>query len=65
MVQVVTDNVFGQTAVPAAIVRDGAIPTVEEEQHLGVPIIGRERPAMTEHDRLPGAPVLVEDLSSP
>ncbi len=41
-----------------------AIAVLEEEQHLRVPIIGRQRPAVAEHDGLTFAPVLVEDLNA-
>ena len=41
---------------------DDAVALLEEEQHLRVPVVGAERPAVMEDDRLPGAPVLVEDL---
>src|SRR5438046_9511531 len=34
----------------------------EEKKHLRVPIIRRERPAVTEHNRLPGAPVFIIDV---
>src|SRR5882757_5686744 len=50
-------------AVAAAVVGDDPIALVEEEQHLGVPVIGRKRPAMAEHDGLTFAPVLVVDLN--
>src|SRR5205823_15013778 len=33
----------------------------EEKKHLRVPIIRRERPAVTEHNRLPAAPVFIID----
>jgi hypothetical protein len=48
----------------AAIVGDDAIATLKEEQHLVVPIVCAERPAMVEHDRLPLAPILVEDFGT-
>ena len=35
---------------------------IEKEQHLRVPVIGRQRPAMAEHDGLTFAPVFVEDF---
>ena len=50
------------SAVAAAVMRDDAIALIEEEQHLRVPVIGRQRPAMAEHDGLTVSPVLVEDL---
>src|ERR1700734_2840581 len=47
------------TAVPSAVMRDHSITALAEEQHLSVPVVPRERPAVTEHDRLPFSPVLV------
>jgi hypothetical protein len=41
-----------------------AIAVVEEEQHLRVPIIGREWPAMRENNGLTGSPIFVENLSA-
>src|SRR4029077_3155538 len=55
---------LGGAAMAAPIVRDDAIAVLEEEQHVRVPIIGRQRPAMAEHEGLPLAPVLVEDLDA-
>src|SRR3954447_23777041 len=49
-------------AVSSAVVGDDAVAALKEEQHLGVPVVGRERPAMAEDDRFARAPVLVEDL---
>src|SRR3954466_3135367 len=37
---------------------------IGEEDHLGIPVVGRQRPAMTEHDRLTLAPILEEDLDA-
>src|ERR1700721_818455 len=48
----------------AAIMGDDAIAVIEEEQHLRIPVIGRQRPAVREHHRLPLAPVLVVDLDA-
>src|SRR5712692_2824882 len=48
--------------MPPPVVGYDAIAVVEEEQHLRVPIIGRERPAVAKHDGLTFAPVLVVDL---
>src|SRR2546423_1757759 len=39
-----------------------AIAVIEEEQHLRVPVIGRQRPTMTKDNRLSFAPVLVIDV---
>ena len=48
--------------MPAPVVGDDAVAVLQEEQHLGVPVVGRQRPAVAEDDRLARAPVLVEDL---
>ena len=41
---------------------DDAKTLAEKEQHLRVPIVRRQRPAMAEHDRLPASPILIIDL---
>src|SRR5438034_754973 len=48
----------------AAIMRDHPEALVQEEEHLRVPVVGAERPAMMEDDRLGvlWAPVLVIDF---
>src|SRR6266403_1416994 len=46
------------------VVCNHAIAVLEEEQHLRVPIIGRQRPAVRENDRLTCSPILVIDLRS-
>ena len=43
---------LGRAAVAAAVMGDDAIALVEEEQHLGVPVVGAQRPAVMEDDRL-------------
>ena len=62
MVHIVAVGGLGGAAMAAAVMGDDAIAMMQEEQHLRVPIIGRQRPAMAEHDRLARTPVLVEDL---
>jgi hypothetical protein len=44
-----------------AVVGDHAEALLHQEQHLGVPGVGVERPAVREHYRTARAPVLVED----
>ena len=51
-------------AVAAAVMRDDPVALVQEEQHLVVPVVGAQRPAVVEDDGLTGAPVLVENLST-
>ncbi len=50
----------------AAVMRDDAITLSEEEKHLVIPVVGAERPAMVEDDRLSilRTPILVEDLGA-
>src|SRR5207244_7668744 len=38
------------------------VPHVKEEHHLRVPVVGGQRPAVAEDDRLSRSPVLVVDL---
>ena len=49
-------------AMPAPVVGDDPVAVVQEEEHLGVPVVGRQWPAVAEHDGLSATPVLVEDL---
>jgi hypothetical protein len=49
-------------AVAAAVMSNDTIAMLAEEEHLRIPIVGRERPAVREDDRLPAAPVLIENL---
>ena len=46
----------------APIRRNDAETFAEEKKHLRVPIIRRERPAVTEHNRLSFAPVFIIDV---
>src|ERR1700733_9291861 len=52
------------TTMPSAVMRDNSITTLAKEHHLSVPIVGTERPPMTEYDGLPFAPILVENRRS-
>src|SRR5262245_31653517 len=64
VIHVVAVARLGGSAVAAAVVGDHAVALIKKEQHLCVPVIGRERPAMAEHDGLPFAPILVEDFNA-
>ena len=46
MIHVVTVSHLSGPAMTAAIMSDDAIAFLQEEQHLGVPVIGRQRPAV-------------------
>ena len=62
VIHIVAIGDLGQTPMtPAA--GDHAIAMLQEEQHLRVPVVG-QRPAMAEHNRLTGTPVLVVDLNA-
>src|SRR5580765_7210978 len=50
------------TAVSSPVVGDNSKATLAEEQHLRVPVVRGEGPAVTEHYRLSRPPVLVENL---
>ena len=52
MVHVVPRGDLRRTARTATIMRDKAIVIGQEKQHLRIPIIRRQRPAVMEHDRL-------------
>src|SRR6202023_1040885 len=58
-VHVITIPRLGGTAVPSPVMRDDSIALLAEEQHLSVPVVGGERPTVTEHDGLALSPVLV------
>src|SRR5271154_4548111 len=64
MIHVVTVARLRGPAVPAAVVGYDAIAVTQEEQHLRVPVICRQRPPMAEDNGLTFAPVLVEDLNA-
>src|SRR5260221_5793078 len=53
---------LGGPAMAAPVVGDQAEAFAKEEQHLRVPIIGRQRPAVAKHDGLPLSPVLIVNL---
>ncbi|MCY1369858.1 hypothetical protein D9M69_569160 [compost metagenome] len=51
-------------AETAAVERDDAVAALGEEQHLGVPHVGAQRPTVAEDDGLAAAPVLVIELGA-
>src|SRR5262249_58676784 len=64
MVHVVAVADLARPAVSASVVGDDAIAVPDEVEHLVVPVVGRQRPAVVEHDRLGGlgSPVFEVDL---
>src|SRR5690606_21745422 len=63
-VEIVAVPRLAGTAVAPTVVGDGAEAIRCHVPQLVVPHIGGERPAVAEHHRLAGAPVLVEDLGA-
>src|SRR6202041_831895 len=61
-VHVVAEIGLGRPAMAPTVMRDDAVSVQPEEQHLAVPIVRAERPAMVEHDRPTCSPILVVDL---
>src|ERR1019366_7348563 len=51
-----------RAAMATTVMGDAAIAVGCQEEHLSLPTIGIQRPAMAEHDWLSRAPVLVVDL---
>jgi hypothetical protein len=64
VVHVVAVADLSRPPVAAPVMRDDAEAFTEEKQHLRIPIVRREGPAMAEHDRLTDSPILIEDLNS-
>src|SRR5436190_24374536 len=62
MVHVVSAAGLSRATMSAPISRNDAETFADEKKHLRVPIIRRERPAVTEHNRLPAAPVFIIDV---
>src|SRR5205085_339784 len=64
MVHVMALARLAGATVTTAIMGDHSIAVIWKEQHLRVPVIGRERPAMREHHRLTRTPILVINLGA-
>jgi hypothetical protein len=50
--------------VAAAVDPDDAVGVLDEEQYLGIPVIGTQRPTVMEDNRLAMASVFIEDLGA-
>src|SRR5438105_9071405 len=62
VVHVVSAAGLSRATMSAPISCNDAETFAEKKKHLRVPIIRRERPAVTEHNRLPAAPVFIKDV---
>src|ERR1700733_13865668 len=61
-VPVVAEISRGRPAMATTVMRDDAVSVQPEKQHLAVPIVRAERPAMVKHDWLTCSPILVVNL---
>src|ERR1700730_13156039 len=62
MVHIVALGGLSGATMATGVIGDHSITMMKEEQQRRVPVIGRQRPAMAEHNWLARTPVLVEDL---
>src|SRR5207244_5983549 len=62
VVHVVAVAGLGGSPVATPVMGEHAIAVLEEEQHLCIPVIGRQRPTVAEHNGLTVSPVLIEDF---
>lgn len=60
MIDIMPIGRLRRATVTSPIMRDHTKTPLQEEQHLVIPIIGGQRPSVTEHDWLPPTPVLEE-----
>src|SRR4029453_3686997 len=63
VVHVVSATGLSRATMSAPISRNDAKTFAEEKKHVSVPIIRRERPAVTEHNRLSFAPIFIIDIN--
>ena len=64
VVHVVAAADLARPAMAAPVMGDDAVALLDEVEHLRVPVVTAQRPAVMKNDRLTGAPVLVIDLRS-
>src|SRR4029077_4284964 len=66
VIHVVTVAHLRRATVAAAVMGDDTVPLADEVEHLVVPVVGAQRPAVVKYDRLSGlrAPVFVKDAGA-
>jgi hypothetical protein len=64
MIHIVTIGCLGRTPVTPPVMRDDAKAVIQEEHHLGVPIVSAQWPTVREDNWLSASPVLVENMNS-
>src|SRR5438552_5883807 len=62
MVHVVPAAGLSRATMSTPISCNDAETFAEKKKHLRVPVVGRQWPAVAEHNRLPAAPVLIIDV---
>src|SRR5579863_8895855 len=64
VIHVVAVAGLARPPMAAAVMGDDPIAVMQKEQHLCIPIVGGQGPAMAKYDGLAGAPILVENLDA-
>lgn len=66
MIHVMTVPHLAGTSMTTPVVRDDPEPLVHEKQHLSIPVVAGERPAVVEEDHfsLFRPPVLIENVNA-
>src|SRR5713226_5612057 len=64
VIHIVSVAGLARSSVTSPIMGDDAIAMIQEKHNLGIPVIRTKWPAVTKHNRLSFAPVLVIDLCS-
>ncbi len=60
VIHIMTFRDLRRAAVPSAVMRDNTEPFLNEEDHLSVPIITAQGPAVVKNNWLARAPVLIK-----
>src|SRR5712691_5363389 len=64
VIHIVSVAGLARSSVTSPVMGDDAIAMIQEVHHLGVPVVGRQRPSMRKDDGLATAPIFVIDLRS-
>ena len=64
VIHIVSFGRLGRTSVTSTVVCDDTKTAIQEEHHLGVPIVRAQWPAMREDNGRSTSPVLVEDVDT-
>src|SRR5258708_11032019 len=61
-VHIIADVSLARSAVTATVMRDNSVAVGQKKEHLGIPIVSRQRPAVVEDDWLTLPPIFVVNL---